>query len=339
MDMITTALEMLVESESFTRVYNEIRQNIENSDVGVEEGGFATNSWLAGLVASRGASEGKLARAVAALDAGMLDPESKEYRDAARTKIAFEVLYKYGMVKQDERGRYTFPSSSTADAGKRQRLSKFRTFLSSGFNEDKVKADTQKSFRADKDAAVSEMIESLPPEQKPYAKKFSLMTVSAYSLLVNLYKKRGPKDVADFRNTINTKSFKDSQDLMLLRELGLINENNLLNRGELSKFGGFIKSANHVQLMALNKELAQVAKLSQHTRQRNLNAMGKGNGPDDEFIAPDDTQTADEMNDDEKRAINSRIRDIEGGTKSSTRNDRAGGYKNTFSDLFKSALD
>lgn len=341
--MLAEALEIIVESEGYSRIYNDIRQNIINSDVGVEEGGFATNSWLAGMLASRGSSEGKLARAVQALDSGQLDPESKEYRDAARTKIAFQTLHKYGMVKRDERGRYTFPSSSPADARKRQSLSAFRTFLSSGFNEDKIKADLGKSARIAGDEVSQEWAANLPPERKKMLDAYSELTGSAFTMLRSLHAVRGPSDVAAFRARINNAKFSEANDLQLLKKHGFVGENLLLNRGMVKRFGDFLKDPDgtgapnaFARLMPFNSDLTYFIKRSTADKALARNAAGREL---DHLKDPDGAQTRDEMNPDEERAINSRISDIEGGTKGSTRNDRAGDRNRNYSDLIKQAFN
>ena len=343
MNMLAEALEIIVESESFSRVYHDIRNNIVNSNVGTEEGGFATNSWLAGMLASRGSSEGKLARAVAALDADRLDPESKEYRDAVRTKIAFETLYKYGMVKQDERGRYTFPSSQASDAGRHAKLSKFREFLSSGFNEDKVKADTEKSFRNAKDEVSQEWANSLSPERKKMLDAYSEMTSSAFTMLRSLFAVRGPSDVAAFRARVNNAKFSEATDLQILKKMGFVNDNLLLNRGMVKRFGEFLKDPDgtgapnaFARLMPYNSELTYFIKRSTADKALARNAAGREL---DHLKDPDGAQTQDEMNPDEERAMNSRISDIEGGTKNSTRNDRAKDRNNNYSDMMKQAFN
>lgn len=343
MNMLVETLELIVESEGFSRVYNEIRNNIVNSQVGSEEGGMATNSWLAGMLASRGSSEGKLARAVSALDSGQLDPESKEYRDAVRTKIAFQTLYKYGMVKQDERGRFTFPSSSPADSRKRQMLSKFRDFLSTGFNDDKEKNDLTKSFRNTKDEVSQEWVASLPPERKKMLDAFSEMSVSAFTMLRSLFSVRGPSDVAAFRHRINSAKFSEATDLQTLKSLGFVGENGLMNRGMVKRFGEFLKDPDGTgadnalsRLMPFNKELTYFIKRSTADKALARNAAGKEL---DHLNDQDAPQTKDDMSDEQNRAVNSRITDIEGGTKSSTRNDRAGDQKRNYSDLIKQAFN
>lgn len=342
MDMLTEALELLVESESFSKIYNEIRNRIADSEVGTEDGGVATNSWLAGMLASRGASEGKLARLVSALEADALDPESKEYRDAVRTKIAFETLYKNGMVKRDERGRYTFPSSSPADAGKRQRLSKFRDMLSSGFNGDKVTSDTAKNFRNAKDEVAREWAESLSPERKKMLDVYSKMHASTFTMLRSLFSVRGPSDVAAFRARINNAKFSESNDLQLLKSMGFLGERMLLNRGMVKRFGDFLKDPDgtgapnaFARLMPFNPELTYFIKRSTADKALARNAAGREL---DHLKDPDGPQTKDEMNPDEERAMNSRISDIEGGSKNSTRNDRARDQKHNYSELVKRAF-
>lgn len=339
MNMLTEALDIIIETVDGSQLFSAINHKIVNS-VGVEKDGKPTNVWLAGLTQSRGSDVGKVNRAIEALNAERLDPESKEYRDAVRTKIAMEELRKNRMIGVDERGRYTFPQANTpAHDAQRRKLSDLRTFLTRDFHSVKDGNDTEKSFRDNKDSAVADMLAAMPPEQKRYADIYSTISVSAYNLLVNLYSKRGPKDVARLRDTMNSGGFKDSHDLVMLQNLGLVNDQKLLNRGEMTKFGSFMSSATPAQLMALNKEVASVTKSAQHSRQRTLNAAGKGNGPEDAAHIPDDAQYADDMNDDEQRAIKSRIRDIQGGTKASSKNDRAGGYNNTFSDIFRQSFD
>lgn len=343
MTILAEALEFIVESEGFSRIYNEIKSNLINSNVGTEEGGFATNSWLAGMLASRGSSEGKLARAVAALDAGQLDPDSKEYRDAVRTKIAFQTLYKHGLVKRDERGRFTFPSSSPNDARKRQTLSKFRDYLSSGFNDDKVKADQAKSFRNAKDEASQEWAASLSPERKKMLDAFSEMGTSTFTMLRSLLSVRGPSDVAAFRHRVNSAKFSESNDLNILMKYGFIGENGLLNRGTVKRFGEFIKDPDgtgadnqFARLAPFNPELTYFIKRSTADKALARNAAGREL---DHLRDPDAPQTSDEMNPDEERAMNSRISDIEGGTKNTTRNDRARDQKRNYSDLIKQAFN
>ena len=343
MTMLAEALEIITEGISFSRIYNDIKNEIIHSNVGVEDGGFATNSWLAGMLASRGSSEGKLATAVAMLDAGRLDPESKEYRDAVRTKIAFEVLYKNGLVKQDARGRYTFPSSSPADSGRRQLLSKFRDFLSSGFNDDKVKADTAKSFRNVKDEVAQEWAASLPPERKKMLDAYSEMSVSTFTMLRSMFAVRGPADVAAFRKRINSAKFSESTDLQILKRLGFIGENDLMDRNMVKRFGQFLRDPDgtgadnaFARLMPFNPELTYFIKRSTADKALARNAAGREL---DHLRDPDAPQTPDDMNPEEARAINSRISDIEGGTKNTTRNDRAGDQKHNYSDMIRRAFN
>ena len=343
MKMLAEALEILVESESFSKIYNEIKHRIEDSEVGTEEGGVATNSWLAGMLASRGASEGKLARLVAALDAGMLDEDSKEYRDAVRTKIAFETLYKYGLVKRDERGRYTFPSSSPADAGKRYRLSKFRDMLSSGFNDDKVKADLAKNFRNIKDEVAREWAESLSPERKKMLDVYSQMQASTFTMLRSLFSVRGPSSVAAYRARINNAKFSESNDLQLLKKLGFLSDKMLLNRGMIKRFSDFLRDPDgtgapnaFARLMPFNPELTYFIKRSTADKALARNAVGREL---DHLRDPDGPQTKDEMNPEEERAMNSRISDIEGGTKLSSKNDRARDQKHNYSELIRRSFN
>lgn len=343
MKMLCEALELLVESEGFARVYHEIRNNMTHSNVGTEEGGFATDSWLAGMLASRGSSEGKLARAIAMLEAGKLDPETKEYRDAVRTKIAFEVLFKNGMVKRDVDGRYTFPSSSPADARKRDMLSKFRNYLSSGFNADKVDADQTKTFRNLKDETSGEWASSLDPERKKMLDAYSEMSVSTFTTLRSLFAVRGPAEVAAFRQRMNTAKFSESNDLQILRKLGFVGDNFLLNRGMVKRFGEFLRDPDGTgadnalaRLMPYNKELTYFIKRSTADKALARNAAGKET---QHLEDPDAPQLQGDMTADQDRAINSRISDIEGGTKNSTRNDRARDQKRNFSDMLKTALN
>lgn len=343
MSILLETLDFIIESEGFARVYNEIRNNIANSDAGVEEGGFATDSWLAGMLASRGSSEGKLASAVAALDAGSLEPESKEYRDAVRTKIAFETLHKYGMVKKAADGRFTFPSSQPTDARKRALLSNFRNFLSSGFNSDKVTGDTAKNFRELKDESGSEWAASLSPERKKMLDAYSELSTSAFTMLRSLFAVRTPNEVAAFRHRMNSARFSESNDLQTLRKLGFVGDNFLMNRGMVKRFGDFLRDPDGTgadnalaRLMPFNKELTYFIKRSTADKALARNAAGKET---EHLNDPDAPQLQDDMTADQSRAVNSRISDIEGGTKNSTRNDRARDQKHNFSDLVKNAFN
>lgn len=343
MDTITSALEFIVENEGFSRVYSAIRDGIEKSEAGVESGGVATNSWLAGLLASRGSSEGKLNRAVQALEAGQLDPESKEYRDAIRTQVAFQTLHRFGMVNRDEAGRYTFPSSNPRDARKRALISSFRNFLSSGFNDDKIKADTAKNFRQSKSEVSGEWVESLPPERRNLLDAYSQMSVSTFTLLQSLFNVRGPSDVAEYRKRINNAKFSEANDLIMLKKLGFIGENNLLNRGMVKQFGQFMRDPDgsgapngFARLMPFNAELSYFIKRSTTDKALARNAAGKN--AEELDIEDDVPQTKDEMNPDAERAVNSRIRDIDGGTKSSSRNERARDQKSNFADMVDRAF-
>lgn len=346
MTMLAEALQFIVENESFSRVYNEIRDNIAK-EIGTEQGGFATDSWLAGMLASRGSSEGKLARAVAALDAGQLDPESKEYRDAARTKIAFQTLYRYGLVNRDEKGRFTFPSSQQKDARKRALLSSFRNYLSSGFNADKVADDTKQTFRNVKDEVAQEWAASLSPERKKLLDTYSQMSTSAFTLLRSLFSARGPAEVAEFRKRLNNAKFSDSTDLEVLRKLGFIGENNLLNRNLTKQFGQFMRDPDgsgnpngFARLMPFNSELAYFIKRSTADKALARNAAGKTQPEDaDELDTDTDTaQTMDQMSPDEERATYSRISNAHGGSKNSSRNERAKDQKSNFADMVDKAF-
>lgn len=338
MEMITAALTLIVESEGFSRVYNEIKNSIE-AEVGTEEGGFATNSWLAGLLASRGSSEGKLARAVAALEAGQLEPESKEFRDASRAKVTFEILHKYGMVSRAGNGRYAFPSSSPNDAAKRARLSKFRDFMSSGFNDDKIVADTKKNFREVKDEVSKEWAASLPPEKKKMLDAYSQLSTSAFTMLQSLFHVRGPSDVAAFRARVNNAKFSEATDLQILKKLGFVGENSLMNRGLVKQFGAFLRDPDgsgnpngFARLMPFNAELTYFIKRSTADKALARNAAGK------DKIDPEAPQTKDEMSDEQERAINSRIPDTIGGSKNSSRNERARDQKNNFASMVDQAF-
>lgn len=338
MEMIAAALTLIVESESFSRVYTDIKHGIEQ-EIGTEDNGFATNSWLAGLLASRGSSEGKLARAVGALEAGQLDPESKEYRDAVRTKVAFEVLYRYGMVNRAGNGRYAFPSSSPKDAAKRARLSKFRDFMSSGFNDDKIVADTKKNFREVKDQVAQEWAASLPPEKKKMLDAYSALTASAFTMLQSLFHVRGPADVAAFRARVNNAKFSEATDLTILKKLGFVGENSLMNRGLVKEFGAFLRDPDgtgapnaFARLMPFNSELTYHIKRSTADKALARNAAGK------DKLDPEAPQTKDEMSDEQERAINSRIPDRIGGSKESSRNERARDQKNNFAGMVDQAF-
>lgn len=342
MTILTDTLDFIVESISFSRVYNEIREAMTNSNVGTEEGGFATDSWLAGLLASRGSSEGKLASAIAALEAGQLEPDTKEYRNAVRTKIAFEVLYRHGMVKRAEDGRYTFPSSQQSDSRKRALLSQFRNFLSSGFNDDKIKADPAKNFRELKDQTHSEWSETLSPERKKMLDAYSGLSISAFTMLRSLVAVRTPDEVSNFRHRINTAKFSEKTDLTELRKLGFVGDNYLLNRGMVKRFGDFLRDPDGTgadnalsRLMPFNKELTYFIKRSTADKALARNAAGKET---EHLNDPDAPQLQDDMTADQNRAVNSRISDIEGGTKNSTRNDRARDQKYNFSDMIDQAF-
>lgn len=338
MNILLDVLYEVAGSIDYSRLYSSIRSKIENS-VGVEKGGYPTNVWLAGITSSRGSEVGKVNRKIANLHSGNMDPDSKEYRDAVRVEIALKELSAVGLVSQDETGRYTFPQSQTAEHNRRRaQLADLRKFLTSNFHADQNASDLSKSFRDASAEAASEMLANMPPERRQVAEVYSKMSLAAYNLLVNLYTKRGPKDVARFRTTINDNKFSESINLQELQNLGLVNGEGLLNRGAVDSFMKFVNTSNNAQLMVLNKELGKVTRNAQHSRQLSLNAAGRGNGPDDEQLEPDDTQLASDMDTEEDRAINSRIRDIEGGTKSSSKNARAGGYNRTFSDMFKSNI-
>lgn len=352
MSLILESLEFLIESESFTRIYDEIKQKIANSDVGTEEGGVATNSWLAGMLASRGASEGKLARLVSALDNGQLERDSKEYRDAVRTKIAFETLYKYGLVKQDPRsGRYTFPSSSPADARKRALLSKFRDFMSKGFNEDKLRSDTKKFALDQRQEVSSEWANSLSPSRKKMLDAYTNLSVPAFRMLRSLLSVRGPDGIAEFRKRMQRAKFSEATEIYLLQELGFVTSGYLLNRGFVNNFGSFIKDPDgsgadnaFARLMPFNPELTKFIKDTSAAQARARNAAGKAPSPtgfedEDEALPTDEPQTKDEMGDEEERAMYSRISQRDGGAKQRTGTERLGDQKRIFSDTLQKAFD
>lgn len=347
MKMLIDALELIVESEGFNRVLGEIRNSIANSDAGIEENGFATDSWLAGLVASRGSSLGKLSQAVVALKAGQIDKEAnpKEYRDAVRTKIAFETMYRYGMVKRDTDGRYTFPAPNggPADKAKLSRLSQFRTFLSSGFNADKVAADPTKTFRNDAEDVHGDWVAKLSPERKKMLDAYSEMSSSTFTMLRSLFAVRGAGDVAAYRSRINSAKFSESNDLQILKKLGFVGDGNLMNRGMVTRFGEFLKDPDgtgadnaFARLLPHNKELTYFVFRNTADKALARNAAGKET---EHLNDPDAPQLQDDMTPEQDRAINSRISDIEGGTQNSTRNDRARDRKNNFSDMMKNAFN
>jgi hypothetical protein len=338
MQLLLEALDQLImESEDFSRIFDEVRSAALKNGGGAEKGGGVTQAWLAGMVASRGSSAGKLSLAVSALEDERLDPDSKAYRDAVRIKSAFEVLHKYGMVERNDRGRYTFPVANTpAHALKRNKLSKFRNFLTSGFNADKVKQDTGKNFRQEKSAAIQDVLAAMPEATRMIADKFSKLSRLGYTLLTSLWHAKGPKAVSELRHRTRQAHFNDQYAMEELKELGFLNSDYKLNRDMVTKLIGFLNDSDTATIsLQLNPDLASHMKRTQHDAALAKNATAKDASKDS---LDDDGDTLQPMSDEERDAKYSRIRDIDAGTKNSNRNQRAGDYKRNWSDMLRNAF-
>lgn len=341
MSILLEALDLVLESVSADTLYNEIKTSIADSEVGVERDGFVTKSWLAGLMNSRGSHQGKMASAVMALDAQRLDPETKDYRDAIRAKIAFEALARRGLVKREAGGRYIFPSKN--DKERLAKLSSLRQALASNLNSDKVSSDLGKATRETKYTIDHEWAASLDTNRKRMLDAYTELSVEALNMLWSFVTVKGPTDVASFRKRVNDAKFSGSNDFSILKKIGFINEKDLLNTGLVKLFINFINDPDGTgvdngweRLLPFNPELTNLTRRITGAQARARNAAGRELN---HLRDPDAAQTPDEMNPDENRAMNSRIRDIENGTKSSTRNDRARDQKRNFSDVFKSSFN
>lgn len=345
MSILLEALEILAESQSFASIYNEILDAIKNSEVGLEDGGRPTHAWLAGLLASRGAGEGKIAQLVTSLERGVLEPGSKEYRDAVRTKAALSVLHRYGLVNRDGDGRFTFPSSQPKDARKREILSAFRDFLSRGLNTNKEQRDLANTFRNAKEEAAKEWENSLPADKRRLLDAYKEMTTSAFTLLRSLFHAKGPEAVAEFRKRLGSAKFSDSIDLELLKKHGFVGQHNLLNRGMVKKFGEFLRDPDgtgapnaFARLMPFNPELTFFIKRSTADKALARNAAEKTAREASVDNLDDTPQTKDELGQEETRALYSRISDRDGGTKLYSRNERAKDQKSNFIDMVNKAF-
>jgi len=331
--------EVMVEAVNSNEIYRTIQDNIKNSEVGEEEGGAATKIWLAGVLASRGSSMGKINSLLFALRQGTLDPETKQYRDAIRLDVTMKTLKQFGLTGQDDRGRYTF---STAPESLRT-LSSLRGGLSQVFNQKKTAGDLATTLKSNQEEITSEWMSKLEPEKKKMAEFFSQMSKEAYSLLRQIWSQKGAKSVAEKRARLASAKFSDSVALTALEDMGFIDGNGIINQPQMKKFVSFIVDpdanggrSQYTRLMALNPELAYLIKRMTADQALARNAAGKPDANDPEL--EDKPQTSDEISGGAEDAIYSRIRDIDGGTKSTNKNQRATDRKRNFSDFISKSF-
>lgn len=252
---LETLYEMLQEAITPATMYHAITDKIKNSEVGVERNGNVTDTWTAGVSASRGAIDGKVARALMALEAGRFDPETKEYRDAMRLKIAFDTLASYGYIRKLDNGRYAFPPTNEKGAKRRAFLSDFRDYVSGGFNQAKVDNDTAKMAREHVDAESKKWAESLSEEQKGYLNIYSNLDIPSFTFLRGLIMSR--KQRAEYNKRIVAARSFDSNEYVNIKQLGLLDDRDNLNMDLLRKYDAFIKAQNPARLKPFKKSVAE----------------------------------------------------------------------------------
>jgi hypothetical protein len=339
MSILLEAIDLIIEAArelSPQQFYDEVKMQIANK-VGFEKDGMMTKQWLGGQLKGGLSDSGVVMWPLRAYHAKKLDPKSKEFRDAMRTDILFSVLASHGLAFKKDNGTYGFPSA------KRSALSEIRRAFTGGFNDDKVAGDLGKATRDTKYGIDQEWANSLPPDRKRMLDAYTEMSVEALNMLWSFVTVKGPSDVATFRRRVNDAKFAGSNDFTILKTLGFINQKDLLNAGMVKMFIGFIKDPDGTgtdngweRLLPFNPELTNLTRRITGTQARARNAAGREL---DHLRDPDAAQTPDEMNPEENRAMNSRIRDIEDGTRSSTKNDRARDQKRNFSDVFKRSFN
>lgn len=255
--LLITLYETLFEAVSISppELYHKIKTRIQTSDVGEERDGTASNKWIAGIARSRTAVDHKTAGLLMALHAGRLDPETKEYRDAMRTKIAFDVLASYGLVTKVEGGRYAFPNSGPTGSQRREDFAAFRKYVSDGFNQEKIDGDMSKTIRNVGSQSAAEWEASLSEEDKKMLGIYKGLERSAFTFLKGLIQVRG--DRREYNKRVEAARYNDSNDYVILQRLGIFKPNGNLDIDLLRKYDAFVKAQSPAMLKQFKKDNAE----------------------------------------------------------------------------------
>jgi hypothetical protein len=347
-------------------IFSEIDSAIRNSEVGVDRHGTPTMTWLAGLLRQDASKWGATQAPVRDMQKGFINPGDDKYDNAVRTYIALQILARnnYLMARKkdvlDASGQeksiveFDFPSSSAKDKIYRDKLSRLRTYLSAPVHNDREQADLVSQTRSAGEQVIDAWVEHQSPEIQKLANIYRELGEKEFVLFSNLFYNRGPKTVANYRRIVNNARFDDNVALMNLQRLGLVQDDLLLNRRLATSFDEFLNEPKFSKIVFnLNPKLKEKLKTFQHDRHKAANPR-PGYNPKDEMEDevnldqnredgyegdPNDPNLTADQSEDEKRAAYSRIADRQGGTKQTTRNDRAGGYSDTFQDIMRKSFN
>lgn len=254
-EIIKEYTETLVEA-SFEDVMRTVSSRIASTVGSNEPDSKPTGAWLAGLLTGLESGYSKPLRLVSALNAGRLDPESKEYRDAARTKVALDAVAETGLITKSG-GTYAAPSRGNRNG--RDNLSKFKQFLSSYVHTNRDNADITKQFRQGEDAGDREWVASLSPEDQQLVKIYSELTPTDLAMLKRIAGLK--KEKRSYVDTVTQAELAGSPSIDKLKSVGLLTGDNSLNSGLVKRLKVFLAGeGNFARLRNLNKDIRSTNK-------------------------------------------------------------------------------
>lgn len=364
MNFITDALDELIlesgqseaERSKLMGVYNDIINAIDK-DVGFE-GGYPTKKWVSGILNQMGHETSRHAMLLKMLKRGEIDADSKEGKEARRYDIMMHVMRDNGMAvttEPDGNGmtRIVPPSTRPAFKHMRAKVSAFRNLLTTDFNEEKITSDFKKNLHQNiaPEAIKDNMVKiAASSEDAPEFIEISKsMSLEARSLLRRFLRLSGPKDVAETRAL--RAEYRDSPQMQELVSYGFLDSDLKLNRNKIKKYIEFMQDpqkngGSNIVLRTQNNTNKTKTKMFQHDRHRATGGASEDKYPSEvdnettgelDFSDKPEQQADDALNgpatEEQRRIRLSRIRDAAGGTKNSTRNDRARGYKERWQEL------
>jgi hypothetical protein len=238
--MLLSSIHMLLtEAPTYDQLYRDIITKINNSDAPPEANGFPSDEWMAGVMASRGSTDGKTAQLLAKLKNNELEPGSKMYRDAVRTKIAFDTMAQHHLISPAENGRYAFPSTSPQGEKRRQYLAGFRNYLSKAFNANKEGDDLTKVMRGAGNEESQKWAASLPEDKKQYLDIYKEMDKDTFAFLKGLIALR--RTPAQYKNRLLAAQEQGINSYNVLRQTNLVTSDNMLNLPLIKGFSAFLR--------------------------------------------------------------------------------------------------
>lgn len=248
LQVIKESIELLEEA-SFSEITDNIVSKVASKVGSNEANSKPTGSWIAGLITALDMPNSKPLQLVRHMD--RLNPESKEYRDAQRIKVTLDVLAQSGLINKTG-DSYSIPSRQDRIA--REKLSKYKQFVSSYVHKARDEADLTKQFRQGEDDSDRQWLASLPPKEQKLAHIYSELSPTDMAMLKKIsFMKKDKRGYVDF---IRQAELSGSNSIMNLKNLGFLKSDGILNSELVRDFKSFLnEEGNFARLRNLNKDM------------------------------------------------------------------------------------